>query len=192
MPPIRFEVGRRRDSRRDGRSSCAAVLDGMRDRRNVRLHLVGHADTQPLSPALARVFGDNEGLSRERAGEVAELLQRHARSAGRGHLVRVGRRSAARRVERDGGRPRAEPARRGRGLVRRGRSKARRSTRCSSRRSSAESRSAASRGLPAALRRRQRAAHARAERRRAAALRRRGRRGHRRPTSSRSAKPSPT
>ena len=42
----------------------------------MRLHLVGHADTQPLSPALAAVFGDNEGLSRERAGEVAELLQR--------------------------------------------------------------------------------------------------------------------
>ena len=48
----------------------------MHDRRNVRLHLVGHADNQPLSPALAAVFGDNEGLSRERAGEVAELLQR--------------------------------------------------------------------------------------------------------------------
>ena len=51
------------------------ILDKMRDRRNVRLHLVGHADTQPLSPALAAVFGDNEGLSRERAGEVAELLK---------------------------------------------------------------------------------------------------------------------
>jgi uncharacterized repeat protein (TIGR01451 family) len=51
------------------------VLDNMRDLRNVRLHLVGHADDQALSPALARRFGDNEGLSRERAGEVAEFLQ---------------------------------------------------------------------------------------------------------------------
>jgi len=48
----------------------------MRDLPNVRLHLVGHADTQPLSPALEGVFGDNQGLSRERAGEVAEFLQR--------------------------------------------------------------------------------------------------------------------
>jgi flagellar motor protein MotB len=74
VPPIRFEVGVAEvpdatvlELRR--------ILDGMRGRRNVRLHLVGHADTQPLSPALAAVFGDNEGLSRERAGEVAELLQ---------------------------------------------------------------------------------------------------------------------
>ncbi len=52
------------------------TLSDMRDKRNVRLHLVGHADTQRLSPALAAVFGDNEGLSRERAGEVAEFLQR--------------------------------------------------------------------------------------------------------------------
>ena len=52
------------------------ALAGLRDRRNVRLHLVGHADTQPLSPMLVRSFGDNAGLSRERAGEVAEFLKR--------------------------------------------------------------------------------------------------------------------
>jgi flagellar motor protein MotB len=52
------------------------ALDSLRDRRNVRLHLVGHADDQRLSPALARTFGDNAGLSRERAGEVAEFLKR--------------------------------------------------------------------------------------------------------------------
>ena len=51
------------------------VLAGLDGRRNVRLHLVGHADTQPLSPRLAAVFGDNEGLSRERSGQVAEFLQ---------------------------------------------------------------------------------------------------------------------
>ncbi len=75
MPPIRFEVGVAEipDSTV---TELRKILEGMRDRRNVRLHLVGHADTQPLSPALAAVFGDNEGLSRERAGEVAELLQR--------------------------------------------------------------------------------------------------------------------
>ena len=37
---------------------------------------VGHADSQRLSPALAEVFGDNAGLSRERAGEVAEHFKR--------------------------------------------------------------------------------------------------------------------
>src|SRR5438132_14045119 len=52
------------------------ALEGLRDRRNVRLHLVGHADNQGLSPALARTFGDNAGLSRERACEVAEFLKR--------------------------------------------------------------------------------------------------------------------
>ena len=74
VPPIHFAVGVAEipdatvvELRR--------ILDGMRARRNVRLHLVGHADNQPLSPALAAVFGDNEGLSRERAGEVAELLK---------------------------------------------------------------------------------------------------------------------
>ena len=42
----------------------------------MRLHLVGHADNQPLSARLARVYTDNEGLSRERAGQVAELFQK--------------------------------------------------------------------------------------------------------------------
>jgi flagellar motor protein MotB len=51
------------------------ILDGMRDRRNVRLHFVGHADSQPLSDSLTRVYGDNSGLSRERAGEVAEFFK---------------------------------------------------------------------------------------------------------------------
>ena len=75
VPPIRFAVGVAEipDSTV---AELRSILESMRGRRNVRLHLVGHADTQPLSPALAAIFGDNEGLSRERAGEVAELLQR--------------------------------------------------------------------------------------------------------------------
>ena len=52
-----------------------SVLDSMQDLPNVRLHLVGHADNEPLSPALTGVFGDNQGLSHERAGEVAEFIQ---------------------------------------------------------------------------------------------------------------------
>jgi flagellar motor protein MotB len=74
VPPIRFESGVARipDSTVE---ELAEILVTMRDRRNVRLHLVGHADDQPLSSELATVFGDNEGLSRERAGEVAEFLK---------------------------------------------------------------------------------------------------------------------
>ena len=53
----------------------AEILDGMKDRINVRLHLVGHADNQPLSPRLVKIYTDNMGLSQERAGEVAEHMQ---------------------------------------------------------------------------------------------------------------------
>jgi len=74
VPPIHFDSGIA-DIPDSTVTELGEILAGMQDRRNVRLHLVGHADNQPLSPALAAVFGDNEGLSRERAGEVAELLQ---------------------------------------------------------------------------------------------------------------------
>src|SRR5439155_1678942 len=39
-------------------------------------HFVGHTDSQRLSEPLARQFGDNMGLSRERAGEVAEYFKK--------------------------------------------------------------------------------------------------------------------
>jgi len=51
------------------------ILEGMKDRLNVRLHLIGHADNQPLSPRLVAIYTDNMGLSHERAGEVAEYMQ---------------------------------------------------------------------------------------------------------------------
>src|SRR5258708_30067112 len=75
LPPIHFESG---VAKIPGNcvEALRKALEGLRDRRNVRLHLVGHADNQRLSPTLARVFEDNAGLSRERAGEVAEFLQR--------------------------------------------------------------------------------------------------------------------
>lgn len=52
-----------------------AALDGMRHRANVRLHFVGHSDSLPLKPALQALYGDNVGLSRERAGTTAEYFQ---------------------------------------------------------------------------------------------------------------------
>jgi flagellar motor protein MotB len=75
VPPIHFESGVA-EIPPTTVASLRAILTKMHDKKNVRLHLVGHADTQRLSPALAAKFGDNEGLSRERAGEVAEFLQR--------------------------------------------------------------------------------------------------------------------
>jgi flagellar motor protein MotB len=75
IPPIRFESGVAKipDNYVE---TLRKALERLRDHRNVRLHLVGHADTQRLSPLLVRTFGDNSGLSRERAGEVAEFLKR--------------------------------------------------------------------------------------------------------------------
>jgi flagellar motor protein MotB len=52
------------------------VLDSMHDRANVRLHFVGHADSLPIRGELIKIYGDNVGLSRERAGTVAEYCQR--------------------------------------------------------------------------------------------------------------------
>ena len=73
VPAIHFESGVA-DIPPSTIAKLRSVLDSMRDLPNVRLHLVGHADTQPLSPALEGVFGDNQGLSHERAGEVAEFI----------------------------------------------------------------------------------------------------------------------
>ena len=52
VPPIRFESGLA-DIPDTTVESLAEILERMKDRRNVRLHLVGHADTRPLSPRLA-------------------------------------------------------------------------------------------------------------------------------------------
>lgn len=52
------------------------ILEKMKDRRNVRLHFVGHSDNVQLRGALKERYGDNVGLSRERAGTAAEFFQR--------------------------------------------------------------------------------------------------------------------
>ena len=74
VPPIRFESGVAKIPP-EHVETLARILESMRPRRNVRVHFVGHADSQPLSDRLEQVFGDNAGLSRERAGEVAEHFQ---------------------------------------------------------------------------------------------------------------------
>ncbi len=73
VPPIHFESGVA-DIPASYVERLRVVLREMQHLTNVRLHLVGHADAEPLSDSLTEVFGDNAGLSRERAGEVAEFL----------------------------------------------------------------------------------------------------------------------
>jgi flagellar motor protein MotB len=74
VPPIHFGIGESEipdeylDLLRD-------VLNKMRDRANVRLHFIGHADSLALSGELKEQYGDNIGLSRERAGTAAEYCQ---------------------------------------------------------------------------------------------------------------------
>jgi len=74
VPPIRFRSGEA-EIPVSTVERLRGILESMQHLQNVRLHLVGHADDQPLSPELAATYGDNEGLSRERSGEVAEFLQ---------------------------------------------------------------------------------------------------------------------
>jgi uncharacterized repeat protein (TIGR01451 family) len=74
VPPIRFDSGVA-DIPSSTVDTLRVILDGMRHLDNVRLHLSGHSDDQRLSGRLTGKYGDNEGLSRERAGEVAEFIQ---------------------------------------------------------------------------------------------------------------------
>lgn len=74
VPPIRYDSGVA-DIPDSYVAMLRDVLDGMRDKRNVRLHFVGHSDNVPLFGALKARLGDNVGLSRERAGTAAEFFQ---------------------------------------------------------------------------------------------------------------------
>jgi uncharacterized repeat protein (TIGR01451 family)/fimbrial isopeptide formation D2 family protein len=52
------------------------VLDSMKGKDNVRLHLVGHTDNAQLFGEVKKKYGDNLTLSRERAGIAAEYFQK--------------------------------------------------------------------------------------------------------------------
>ncbi|MEJ2392812.1 MAG: OmpA family protein, partial [Gammaproteobacteria bacterium] len=75
VPPVHFGLGEA-EITEDYIKLLSDVLDSMRDRANLRLHFVGHADSLPLRGDLLKQYGDNVGLSRERAGTVAEYCQR--------------------------------------------------------------------------------------------------------------------
>ena len=75
LPPIYFESGKANISN-EYVERVRKILEGMKDRRNVRLHLVGHTDNVPLFGDTRIRYVDNAGLSRERAGVAAEFFQK--------------------------------------------------------------------------------------------------------------------
>ena len=75
VPPIRFRPGEA-DIPEEYVALLRDVLEKMRGRANVRLHFVGHADSPSSAAPLKARYGDNIGLSRERAGTTAEYCQR--------------------------------------------------------------------------------------------------------------------
>lgn len=75
VPPIGFRLGEA-EIPEEYIEKLREILVQMRNRANVRLHFVGHTDTLRLSPELQGRYGDNIGLSRERAGTTAEYFQR--------------------------------------------------------------------------------------------------------------------
>ncbi len=74
VPPIHFGLGEVQISK-EYIKLLQDVLDSMRDRTNLRLHFIGHADSLALRGELKKQYGDNLGLSRERAGTIAEYCQ---------------------------------------------------------------------------------------------------------------------
>ncbi len=74
VPPIHFGLGEVQISK-EYIKLLQGVLDSMRDRTNLRLHFIGHADSLALRGELKKQYGDNLGLSRERAGTIAEYCQ---------------------------------------------------------------------------------------------------------------------
>ena len=52
------------------------VLNKMKNRKNVRLHFIGHSDADKLSPELRAQYTDNVELSKYRAQTTAEYFQR--------------------------------------------------------------------------------------------------------------------
>jgi len=75
VPPVLFKSGKA-DIPEELVEKLRKVLDEVRDKVNVRLHFVGHTDNVQLRGKLAEEYGDNLGLSKERAGTTAEFFQR--------------------------------------------------------------------------------------------------------------------
>jgi len=74
IPAIHFDLGEA-EIPENYLQRLRDVLDSMRARVNVRIHFIGHTDSLPLREALRERYGDNVGLSLERAGTTAEYCQ---------------------------------------------------------------------------------------------------------------------
>ena len=75
VPPIGFKSGEA-DIPQSAVTKLREVLKSMKHRTNVKVHFVGHTDSDKLSPELSARYGDNIGLSRARAEIAAEFFQR--------------------------------------------------------------------------------------------------------------------
>jgi flagellar motor protein MotB len=75
VPPVLFSSGEAKIPD-DYIERVRKILDSMKDRKNVRLHLVGHTDNVQLRGESKTRYGDNTGLARERAGVAAEFFQK--------------------------------------------------------------------------------------------------------------------
>jgi len=74
VPPIHFASGKA-EIPPEYIEKLRAILESMRDRVNVRLHFVGYTDNQRLFGEARQKYGDNQGLSKERAGIAAEYFK---------------------------------------------------------------------------------------------------------------------
>ena len=75
VPPIGFRSGEA-EIPESAVTKLREVLNTMKHRANVRVHFVGHTDSDKLSPTLSSQYSDNIGLSRARAEIAAEFFQR--------------------------------------------------------------------------------------------------------------------
>lgn len=74
VPPILFDSGEA-SIPDEYIEKMRKILDNMKDKKNVRVHLVGHTDNVKLKGRAKDKYGDNAGLARERAGVAAEFFQ---------------------------------------------------------------------------------------------------------------------
>ncbi len=75
VPPIRFKAGQA-DIPESFVTELRKILERMKNRANVRLHFIGHTDSDPLGGATKAKYGNNIGLSQARAEIAAEFFQR--------------------------------------------------------------------------------------------------------------------
>lgn len=74
VPPILFKSGKA-DIPEEYVEKLREILRSMVDKVNVRLHFIGHTDNIKLRGEAKEKYGNNRGLSKERAGTTAEYFQ---------------------------------------------------------------------------------------------------------------------